>query len=375
MTAPVGWGWLRRLGAIAIGVVCLLTAVAAGAASSDSTPTWQLKRYYTRGFDRSFKADLYEEMPRVPRVLVFGGSRSLRMQPDTIKARTRLPAFNFGFHNGRPEDAWAVTDWVLDMHPEKPPTVIWCVQATTFVDVPMHPGLIVDERLSQALDPALVEAKMAWAMRQPKRNLLSGRRYGYDGMLWWNTYDRRRKAGRTLQQALDGYLNAKMLAKAGNRKIPRNTRSMTYFKRTIRLLNSHGIRPLIVIMPYHPRVLKAFYSVGWGVKERWLRNYLSNLSKRLNFRVVNCLRISSFGGSPDGFYDGSHLTAGNSRRLLRYCIARAPGCFRVPTYTPSPSPSPSASPGSGSPSPAPGQAPPPYMPVPEDTSAPADYLE
>ena len=195
-------------------------------------------------------------------------------------------------------------------------------------------------------------------------------------MLWWNGYDTKRKAGLTLQRSLDGYLDADMLAKAGNGKLPHNTRAMAYFVQTIRLLNKNHIKPLIVIMPYHPRALSAFLSVGWGVKQRWLRNYLSRLSEHLDFKVLDCLRISTFGGTSDGFYDGAHLTAANSRRLIRYCIAHAPGCFRLPkpptptpTPTPSPSPSSSASPG---PSLVPAPA---YTPVPEDTSAPADFLE
>jgi hypothetical protein len=361
--------WRVKLGLLALGVACLLGVSLPIALGGDSTPTWQLKSYYSRGVDRSFKADVYEEMPKVPRVLVFGGSRSLRMDPATIKRQTGLTAFNFGFHNGRPEDAWAITDWAIDSHPDKPPTVIWCMQATTLADVPMNPGLIIDDRLSQAFPESLIDAKMSWAMKQPKRNILSGRRYGFDGMLWWNSYDAKRKAGRSLRRSLDMYLDAKMLAKAGDGKVPRNTRAMAYFVRTIKLLNKHHIKPLIVIMPYHPRALSAFLSVGWGVKQRWLQNYLSKLSEHLNMRVINCLRIGTFGGSADGFYDGSHLTAGNSRRLLRYCIARAQSCFKLPKPpTPTPSPSPSASTEPLVPAPA-------YTPVPEDTSAPADYLE
>jgi hypothetical protein len=364
-----------KLVLVALGVACLLAISIPMALGGDATPTWQLKTYISRGVDRSFKADVYEEMPRVPRVLVFGGSRSLRMDPATIKQKTGLTAFNFGFHNGRPEDAWAVTDWVIDSHPDKPPAVIWCLQATTLADVPLSPGLIVDERFSQAFPKALVDAKMGWAMKQHKRNILSGRRFGYDGMLWWNGYDTKREAGQTLQRALDGYLDADMLAKAGNGRRPHNSRAMAYFVQTIRLLNKNHIKPLIVIMPYHPRALNAFLSVGWGVKERWLRNYLSKLSKQLDFKVLDCLHIGTFGGSPDGFYDGAHLTAENSRRLIRYCIAHAPACFRLPKPPPSPSssPSPSASP---SPSPSASAVPAPaYTPVPEDTSAPADFLE
>jgi hypothetical protein len=364
-------GWRLRLALVGLGVACLVGVSIPIALGDSGTPTWKLKSYYSRGVDRSFKCDLYQEMSRVPRVLVYGGSRSLRMDPATIKQRTGLVSFNFGMHNGHPEDAWAFTDWVLDEHPDKPPTVIWCVQASLFRDVPMNPGLIVDERLSQAFPKSLINAKMAWAMKQPKRNLLSGRRYGYDGMLWWNSYDRKRQSGLTLSQSLNGYLDAKMLAKAGNRQLPHKTRAMSYFVRTIRLLNKYKIKPVIVIMPYHPRALSAFMSVGWGVKERWLESYLRNLQDHLNFKVLNCLRLSTFGGSPNGFYDGAHLTASNSRQLIRYIVKHAPGCFKLPkppTPTPSPSPSASASPTQPVVAPA-------YTPVPEETSVPADFLE
>ena len=264
----------------------------------------------------------------MPRVVVYGGSRGLRMDPATIKRETGLPAFNFAFHNGRPEDAWAVTDWLIDNHPDEPPAVIWCLQATTLADTPMAPGLIVDKRLSQAFPTALINSKMKWALRKPKRNLLSGRRFGFDGMLWWNSYDRKRAAGVTLQQSLRNYLDADMLATAGNRKVPGRTRAKAYFSRTLLLLNKHHIKPLIVIMPYQPKVLRTFLSVGWGVKQRALRTYLKKLRLYRDFRVVNCLDIKTFGGSPNGFYDGAHLTAGNSRRLIRYWDAPFSGTSR-----------------------------------------------
>jgi hypothetical protein len=366
-------GWPVRLAFVALGVACLLALSISIAAGDDGTPTWQLDKYVSRGVDRSFKCDLYEEMPKVPRVLVFGGSRSLRMDPATIKRLTGLTAFNFGLHNGRPEDAWAITDWVLDTNPTKPPAVVWCIQASNLRDVPMNQGLFVDPRLSQAFPQALVDAKMSWAMKQSKHNVLRGRRYGYDGMLWWNGYDTRRAQGETLATSLTKYLDSQMMALAGNGVVPRDTRAMAYFQKTIKLLNKQGIRPLIVIMPYQPRALAAFNSVGWGVKQRWLTSYLKRLQKRLNFRVLNCLRIRTFGGTATGFYDGAHLTAANSRRLIKYCVVHAPGCFRVPKPPP-PSPSPSPSPSSSA-EPAPLVAPPSYTPVPEVSGVPADLLE
>ena len=102
-----------------------------------------------------------------------------------------------------------------------------------------------------------------------------------------------------------------------------------------------------------------------------MRRYLSGLQDHYDFKVLDCLRISTFGGSPDGFYDGAHLTAGNSRRLLRYCISKAPSCFRVPMPAPSPSPSSSSS---SSPSASLVSAPA-YTPVSGDMSTPADFIE
>jgi hypothetical protein len=354
---------------LALTLALSAACVAPPRAGASDTPTWQLTKYVTRGWDRSFKCDLIEEAAKPPRVVVFGGSRSLRMDPATIKRRTGLPAFNAGFHNGRPEDAWAVVDFLLDRNPDAPPHVIWCLQATNFMDVPLAPGLIVDERLSQAFPEQLIAANWDRAMKEPLRNLLSCRRYGADGMLWWNTYDRRRAEGLTLDQAINNYLSAKMLAKAGNGKVPKDTRAMRYFERTLKRLNQQGVKPLLIIMPYHPRVLTAFLAVGWGVKQRWLVRYLDSLKGKYEFRVLNCLRIGTFDGDPKGFYDGSHLTASNSRRLIRYAVRKAPGCFRIWTeWLPA-----AEEPGEPVP-PADPVEPPPYEAVPEATT-PADRLE
>ena len=382
MTRPSTGGWRAKLVLVALGVACLYAAsLPVLASGKDDTPIWERKSYPCRGWDRTLKLDIMEQVGKVPRVVVYGGSRGLRMDPATIKHLTGLNAFNFAFHNGRPEDAWATTNYLIRSNPDRPPAVVWCLQATTLADVPMAPGLIVDERLSQAFPKKLIDSQMDRAMSQPIRNALSGRRYGPDGMLWYNSYDKERAQGITLQMSLNAYLDSDMLARAGNGVIPHRTRAQQYFQRTLKLLNANHIKPVLVIMPYHPQVLDAFMRVGWGVKEAALRSYLKSLHKYFNFRVLDCLDISTFGGSRDGFYDGAHLTAANSRLLIRYIVRKAPECFRVPKPTPTPSPSVTPSP-SSSPSPSPAAAasgwlmpPPPYMPVFEETAVPADFLE
>jgi hypothetical protein len=336
------------------------TAARADDPAAPAVPVWKLSSYLSRGADRSFKCDLVEELPSPPRVVVFGGSRALRMDPQTITSLTGLPAFNAAFHNGKPEDAWAFTNWLVGRSPSQPPNVVWCIQATTFADAPLAPGLILDPRLSQSFPPELVAAETATAMQKGERDVLHGCRYGADGMMLWNNYDTKRQRGNTIQRVIRHYLDPEMLATAGNRKIPHHTRAQDYFEKTIQLLNQHGVKPLVVIMPYQPTVLRAFLSVGWGAKERGLHRYLRAVGRRCDFKVLDLVDISTFGGKPNWFYDGAHLTAANSRLLLRYCVRKAPRCFRVSAVPPASARVVAA---------------PTYRPVAEETAVPADQLE
>ena len=101
--------------------VALLLGAAAPARADDpvvpTVPVWKLSSYVNRGWDRSFKCDLVEELSSPPQVVVFGGSRGLRMDPRTVRKLTGLRTFNAAFHNGHPEDAWAFTNWLLSGTP------------------------------------------------------------------------------------------------------------------------------------------------------------------------------------------------------------------------------------------------------------------
>lgn len=81
-------GWLVRSALVALGVACLLGVSIPIALGDDSTPTRRLKSYRKPGWDRSYKCDLFQELSGVPRVLIFGGSRGLRMDPATVKRET-----------------------------------------------------------------------------------------------------------------------------------------------------------------------------------------------------------------------------------------------------------------------------------------------
>ena len=71
-----GSGWRVKLVLVALGVACLLGISIPIALGGDSTPTWKLKSYISRGVDRSFKADVYEEMPQACRACSSSAARA-----------------------------------------------------------------------------------------------------------------------------------------------------------------------------------------------------------------------------------------------------------------------------------------------------------
>ena len=125
---------------------------------------------------------------------------------------------------------------------------------------------------------------------------------------------------------LSDYLT-RMVPKAAAPLAYGQTRAKEYFERTLQLFNLHGVEPVLVIMPYHPKALAAFRAAGWDAKERAFKTYLDGLRGRYRFKLVDYTDIAAFHGDPAGFYDGAHVTAENSRRILAQIVKDLPGAF------------------------------------------------
>jgi hypothetical protein len=318
--------------------LCLLTSPlragpeaarpAAEGASGASTPPWRLTSYRHIGFDRSFKADLVDLLPEAPRLVVFGGSRAMRFEPSYFAEHATLPAFNAAVQNCRPEDAFALSSYLFARAPDVRLDCFFAVQTATFADAPLHPGLLYDERLSRAFPAALVARQKAALGKPPIEELLGANRFSSRGLLRRNSYDiGRARPGYSLSRRLDGYI-LRLLPKYRWTGRPRETRSRAYFEMTMRLFNDHGVIPAVVLMPYHPRALRAFRAVGWQRKLDELTAYLRDAQSRCDFRVLNLVSIASFGGRSRWFYDGAHVTRENARLIVRHALRVAPECFR-----------------------------------------------
>jgi len=328
-------GWWAVALALAAGLVAAWAAAgspAAAHAAARHTPTYRLTSYTKVGQDRSFKCDIAADLHTPPQLVVFGGSRATRFRPSTIHDVSGLTALNAAVQNFRPEDGWAITRFLHRRAPGVKLHVLFAVQATTFSDARLHAGLLYDRRLSRWFPDRLIARQRRLLGTLVHPNILRVKRYSSRGLLLWNSYDQRREDGVLLSRILERYIRYQ-LPTAGNTARVKQARSHLYFEKTIAFCNRHGVIPLVVIMPYHPKVLEAFRAVGWEVKVDRLRAYLAGLQTRCDLRVVDLLDIAMFGGDPDEFYDGAHVTAENCDRIIRHVVTVAPECFQE---TPSP---------------------------------------
>ncbi len=303
-------------------------AAAGPTPASPSPPTWRLASYRRAGFDKSFKADLIDELPSPPELVVFGGSRATRFEPSYLASLTGLSTFNCAVQCFRPEDAWAYSDYLYSRAPDTRLRCVIALQTRTFHDDTLRAGLLYDQRLASAFPPALVARQKKALGRPPVKELLGVNRFLARGHLARNRYDvARERPGYSFAKHLDLYVKRLLPNHRWTGPLA-DARSREYFEKTVRLYNDHDVVPLIIVMPYQPRVLRAFKAAGFQKHLDRLTAYLRGAQTRCRFRVLDLTDIRSFGGSPKGFYDGAHVTRANAHRITRYAVGAAPECFK-----------------------------------------------
>jgi hypothetical protein len=278
------------------------------------------------GYDKTFKADLIDELPAAPELIVFGGSRAMRFAPSSITARTGLSAFNCAVQCFRPEDAWAFSSYLYRRSPDTRLRCVIALQARTLSDDRMRAGLLYDDRLSVAFPDDLVAGQKAALGKPVKKEVLGANRYTSRGYLVRNRYDVTRDAGYRFAHHIDVSI-ARLLPNHAWHGPVQSARARTYFEKTVRLYNEHGATPLVILMPIQPRALSAFRAAGFQRYLDGLDAYLKAAQRRCRFRVLDFTDIRAFGGSAVQFYDAVHPTRENARRIIKRAVELAPECF------------------------------------------------
>ncbi|MEZ5126384.1 MAG: SGNH/GDSL hydrolase family protein [Thermoleophilia bacterium] len=281
--------------------------------------------------DRAEKMELLEALEQPPQLLIFGGSRATRFEPSYIEKKTGLRGFNLAFQNGRPEDAWAFLNYLHESAPNVRPRIVWFAHVEAFREQGLSAGIVQDERLSRWFPEEMIAAAAAklphTAAEAPKGNDLRLTTFGPDGVVLHNRYDDLEAGGRTLDRALKWSINL-ALKRYATTTAALDPRSTKYFEKTLKLAQQLGTRPVIVLMPLHPRLLRAVRDAGWEERHAEVMAYLRRMEKRYGCIVLDFSDLRAVEGDPDAYYDGFHVKRSLARRILDVTMAEAPAAFK-----------------------------------------------
>jgi len=333
---------------VCLAALALVLAPAAGGALALASAGPAAAATLDQLSDRTHKANMVGRLGYHPKLVFFGGSRTMRLEPSYAQLRWGLRGFNASAQGCKHEDVWAMMHHLVRRAPKQKKYVLWGIHFGGFFrNQTFDVGLVRDRRLRRYF-PSDVRAAQGDGLRHTWTN----RTYACDGAVVYDNYDRKEEAGRTLSDSLTIYIRRALRGRSTADAIPAKvTRTRRYFEKTLAFMNERGCEPLLVIMPVHPKVIRAVRDEHWDNRRASFAEYLAGLQERYRFTVLDFTFISSFDGDPSGFYDGVHLKKANLRRLLRAAVRKAPWAFGrapapwdEPAPEPSPQPTPTASP-------------------------------
>lgn len=276
--------------------------------------------------DRAIKACLLTRRAPAPRLVVYGSSRAAKLEPSYLESLLGVPAFNASVSSATPEDTWAFAHLAHDEAGSRPVRALWLLDLESLRPHGFDRSLLQTPTLSRSFVQAGSEVLPApESSYGPARGHCSfttspSTRYASDGFRARDIHDAAAARGLTLaqglQQTIDSY-------GAIYRMRYRNVapEEIAWVARTIGAFNGWGVRPVIVLTPGQPAFLRAIGPVGWTRRHAEVLRVLRGLPG--SFSLLDASRISSFGGLPDGFYDGVHMRVENTRRLAAWIVGRA----------------------------------------------------
>ena len=277
--------------------------------------------------DPAAKVALIEALPKPPQIVVLGSSRSMAVDPAYITAKTGLRAFNFGVRGGTAVDAWAEVNYLHDRYPNARIRYLWILDDAG-IDVNAIPEDLVTvpqlakffpQRLRNAAPSPSLWRLLSWngledSVRATQvRGMQSSARFRSNGE--WRTISFSRGVsarGATFSQRL--HASAAAEGAIG----PLNTHAIAaqYVVRTLAALHRWHDSVVVVMSPEHPLLLRLLAAHGWYRRHWQIFRWLTALRRDDGFQLLDMHAITSFGGSPSGFLDGTHMLPDNLRKLV-----------------------------------------------------------
>lgn len=285
--------------------------------------------------DRINKACLARRLPTPPSVVLFGSSIFSKGDPTEVRAMTGLTAFNASVSHGNADDAWVFLSLIHDAQPATGQQLIWLLDPETFSGRGgPDPALLSSPYTARFARDGYTDARGENAAQQTARQARTPAfraclvrtnaftRYRADGYRSHDYHDRNLAAGETQAESLKATVDEYRAIYRDRYRVldPRLERR---FDQTIRLANSWGARPIVIVAPMHPAFVAALAPYGYAQRSAQVVAFLRTAARRESFALLDARPLSTFAATPADFFDGVHLQAPAMNRLLAWVLRHA----------------------------------------------------
>ena len=224
-----------------------------------------------------------------------------------------------------------------DTWPRATPDFLWLLDVEAFLRGPLPPSLLAESRFSRYLPWRAKAAaqldELGWLASW------SGLQASYEV---WKKHPTREKVRASwlrrispdgtvkTQPSSEAGAGPKALKKWSEEEVARyrafarlDAEAETYVEKTLQLFASWGGSGVVVLTPTQPEVLAAVRGAGWRKRHAEVLRLLERLQKEYDFLIVDMTGVESFGGDPSGFFDATHMTTENQRKMIDAVLARA----------------------------------------------------
>jgi len=327
-------------------------------------PSMGERAWKSRRLDESAKRNTRAD------VIVMGSSRMMQINPAYVEAITGGKAFNYGVSAAGPVDFLTQLQYLLALK-YKPKLVLLGLDESAFAAVTSqyelqtvaHWGLFRQapfpenvELLTRALGNVTPETTWnsilnVWDGKIPRNrklrrvdNVLLENGYNIyvkramaadegrpeDGasaseqLKWALEIQKTREAD--LARAIDVWRKrmGSGLAASGRRALEPQERHLKLFTEFLQTAKANGIEVRVLLLPLHPEFEKQALSADMLEDREKLNGQLSGICAAAGVKYRDFRRLESYGGSLEEWWDGSHQTPENLRRMTNAAFDRPP---------------------------------------------------
>lgn len=288
---------------------------------------------------RSEKVALFEQQLSKAEGLILGSSRTMKLEPSYLQARTNLSFFNFGVNHGRPEDFLAIVQLYNVSTGHFPKSVLIGVDVAALNDnVPSDARLIAEPKLY-----SFVRNKLPWteefdrlsqlfsyqqftsSIKSLRNNLIANASqaasnpievFAPDGVIQYLQRQAERLDGKyDFEKAMQCNNKEFLSVFGGMSKL--SHRRLSYLHDVVSLCEQQGCQVTMFLTVHHPTLRNTLsQKTDFERLEQDAKAALQKITDECHARFVDLSTLDTFGGDPNEFVDGIHPLEPNTRLMI-----------------------------------------------------------